>query len=35
MKTLDDGEIDERTGKPAGGYGNWTEHPNNPSVAAE
>ncbi|WP_380053086.1 NAD-dependent dihydropyrimidine dehydrogenase subunit PreA [Falsihalocynthiibacter sp. SS001] len=35
MKTLDDGAIDERTGEKAGGYANWTEHPNNPSVAAE
>ena len=35
METLDDGEVDERTGEKAGGYANWTQHPNNPSVAAE
>lgn len=35
MKTLDKGELDERTGEKVGDYANWTEHPNNPSVAAE
>lgn len=35
MKTLEDGEVDERTGDKAGGYANWTQHPNNPSFAAE
>lgn len=29
------GAIDERTGRKVAGYGNWTTHPNNPSVAAE
>lgn len=29
MKTLDKGEMDERTGKPVGDYANWTTHPNN------
>lgn len=35
MKTLEKGELDERTGEKVGDYSNWTEHPNNPSVAAE
>ncbi|MEH6835505.1 MULTISPECIES: NAD-dependent dihydropyrimidine dehydrogenase subunit PreA [Falsihalocynthiibacter] len=35
MTTLEDGAIDERTGEKAGGYSNWTQHPNNPSFAAE
>ncbi|WP_435141225.1 NAD-dependent dihydropyrimidine dehydrogenase subunit PreA [Pseudopelagicola sp. nBUS_19] len=35
MKTLDDGEMDERTGKPVNAdYGNWTTHPNNPMARA-
>jgi dihydropyrimidine dehydrogenase (NAD+) subunit PreA len=37
MKTLEPGDLDERTGKPVSkDYGNWTAHPNNPSfVPAE
>jgi dihydropyrimidine dehydrogenase (NAD+) subunit PreA len=37
MEPLATGETDKRTGeKVSGDYGNWTEHPNNPSrVAAE
>ncbi|AML53441.1 NAD-dependent dihydropyrimidine dehydrogenase subunit PreA [Falsihalocynthiibacter arcticus] len=35
MTTLEDGAIDERTGEKTGGYSNWTQHPNNPSFAAE
>jgi len=37
MEALAAGETDKRTGeKVSGDYGNWTEHPNNPSrVAAE
>lgn len=37
MEPLATGEVDRRTGeKVSGDYGNWTEHPNNPSkVAAE
>jgi len=37
MEPLAAGETDKRTGqKVSGDYGNWTEHPNNPSrVAAE
>lgn len=35
MRTLEPGELDERTGKPVSAdYGNWTAHPNNPSVQA-
>jgi len=35
METLAPGQMDERTGKTVEkDYGNWTEHPNNPSVAA-
>ncbi len=35
MKTLEPGDMDERTGLPVSAdYGNWTEHPNNPSVQA-
>ncbi|WP_204113060.1 NAD-dependent dihydropyrimidine dehydrogenase subunit PreA [Shimia biformata] len=35
MKTLAPGELDERTGTPvAAEYGNWTTHPNNPTVSA-
>ncbi len=34
MKTLDKGELDERTGETVGDYANWTTHPNNPSVTA-
>ncbi|MEP2531899.1 NAD-dependent dihydropyrimidine dehydrogenase subunit PreA [Shimia sp.] len=35
MRTLDAGDMDERTGQPvAPDYGNWTTHPNNPSVQA-
>ena len=31
MRTLNAGEIDQRTGKPVpGGYANWSTHPNNP-----
>ncbi len=29
------GGMDERTGRKVAEYGNWTTHPNNPSVAAE
>ena len=29
------GAVDDRTGRKVAGYGNWTTHPNNPSVAAE
>ena len=29
------GALDERTWRKVAGYGNWTTHPNNPSVAAE
>ena len=29
------GAMDERTGRKVDVYGNWTTHPNNPSVAAE
>ena len=36
MKTLAPGEMDERTGREvAATHGDWTTHPNNPSVAAE
>jgi dihydropyrimidine dehydrogenase (NAD+) subunit PreA len=37
MRTLEPGEMDERTGQPvAAEYGNWLAHPNNPaSQAAE
>ncbi|MCV6823925.1 MULTISPECIES: NAD-dependent dihydropyrimidine dehydrogenase subunit PreA [Halocynthiibacter] len=34
MKTLEKGEVDERTGEKVGDYSNWTEHPNNPAVVA-
>ncbi|PSL20132.1 NAD-dependent dihydropyrimidine dehydrogenase subunit PreA [Shimia abyssi] len=35
MRTLEAGEMDERTGQPvAPDYGNWTTHPNNPSAQA-
>ncbi len=29
------GAVDARTGRKVGGYANWTQHPNNPSVAAK
>ncbi|PRY21532.1 dihydropyrimidine dehydrogenase (NAD+) subunit PreA [Aliiruegeria haliotis] len=33
MRTLDAGEMDERTGQPVDAeYGNWLGHPNNPQV---
>lgn len=35
MRELAPGEIDARTGLPAGGHRDWTQHPNNPMVAAE
>ena len=37
MRTLEPGEMDERTNTPVeADYGNWTAHPNNPmSTAAE
>ena len=37
MVRLDAGQVDERTGETVSDdYGNWTQHPNNPSsVAAE
>ena len=35
MRELAPGEIDARTGQPAGGHRDWTQHPNNPMVAAE
>ncbi len=35
MRTLEPGDMDERTGDPVSpDYGNWTEHPNNPSSHA-
>lgn len=34
MVELPKGAIDERTKRPVGDYANWTQHPNNPSVAA-
>ena len=35
MRTLEAGEMDERTGQPvAAEYGNWLAHPNNPMVKA-
>ncbi|MCW9043809.1 MAG: NAD-dependent dihydropyrimidine dehydrogenase subunit PreA [Pseudopelagicola sp.] len=35
MRTLEPGEMDERTGQPVSGeYGNWLAHPNNPSAQA-
>ncbi|TKZ22518.1 NAD-dependent dihydropyrimidine dehydrogenase subunit PreA [Shimia litoralis] len=35
MKTLEPGEMDERTNTPVSAeYGNWTQHPNNPSAQA-
>ncbi|MBR9843771.1 MAG: NAD-dependent dihydropyrimidine dehydrogenase subunit PreA [Rhodobacteraceae bacterium] len=35
MRTLEPGEMDERTGTPVSEeYGNWLGHPNNPSVQA-
>ncbi|MGX9351151.1 NAD-dependent dihydropyrimidine dehydrogenase subunit PreA [Shimia sp. W99] len=35
MRTLEPGDMDERTGQPVSpDYGNWTTHPNNPSVQA-
>ena len=35
METLAPGQLDERTGKKVDGeYGNWTTHPNNPTVIA-
>jgi dihydropyrimidine dehydrogenase (NAD+) subunit PreA len=35
MKTLEPGDLDERTGEVVSKeYGNWTQHPNNPSVTA-
>ena len=35
MRELAPGELDARTGLPAGGHRDWTQHPNNPMVAAE
>ena len=36
MRTLNPGEIDQRSGKPVSGeYANWTTHPNNPMSAPE
>jgi dihydropyrimidine dehydrogenase (NAD+) subunit PreA len=35
MVTLPKGAVDARTGKVVDDYGNWTTHPNNPSVAAQ
>ncbi|EEW25517.1 NAD-dependent dihydropyrimidine dehydrogenase subunit PreA [Rhodobacter ferrooxidans] len=35
MVPLAKGSVDPRTGRRVGDYGNWTTHPNNPSVAAE
>ena len=34
MVPLAKGALDARTGRKVGDYGNWTTHPNNPSVAA-
>jgi dihydropyrimidine dehydrogenase (NAD+) subunit PreA len=35
MKTLEPGDLDERTGKIVSkDYGNWTKHPNNPTATA-
>ena len=34
MRELARGEVDRRTGRPVGEYGNWLGHPNNPSVRA-
>jgi len=35
MKTLEPGDMDERTKTPVSAeYGNWTQHPNNPSAQA-
>ena len=35
MVELPKGAVDARTGKTVGEYANWTQHPNNPSVAAQ
>ena len=35
MVELPNGATDVRTGRKVGGYGNWTTHPNNSTVAAE
>jgi dihydropyrimidine dehydrogenase (NAD+) subunit PreA len=32
MVELPEGTVDPRTGKVAGGYANWTQHPNNPAA---
>jgi dihydropyrimidine dehydrogenase (NAD+) subunit PreA len=32
LRPLPDGSIDPRTGERAGGYRNWTQHPNNPGA---
>ncbi|MCY1125678.1 NAD-dependent dihydropyrimidine dehydrogenase subunit PreA [Frigidibacter sp. RF13] len=34
MRTLDQGELDKRTGRKVGTYANWTTHPNNPAAKA-
>ncbi|KPA21500.1 NAD-dependent dihydropyrimidine dehydrogenase subunit PreA [Shimia sp. SK013] len=35
MRTLEPGDMDERTGTPVvADYGNWTQHPNNPMAKA-
>ena len=35
MVDVPKGAVDQRTGRRVGDYANWTQHPNNPSVAAE
>jgi dihydropyrimidine dehydrogenase (NAD+) subunit PreA len=32
MEELPQGAVDPRTGRTVSGYGNWTQHPNNPSA---